>query len=65
VALESAGTISKEAALAMVSSNIEKLLGVRSGPHSEFAVTRGGDLFSLDAKVIAMVSSKRGVVDLF
>ncbi|KAJ7242763.1 composite domain of metallo-dependent hydrolase [Mycena haematopus] len=65
VALESGGSISKEAALAMASSNIEKLLGVRSGSNSELAVTRGGDLFSLDSKVIAMVSSKRGVVDLF
>ncbi|KAF7375144.1 Carbohydrate esterase family 9 protein [Mycena sanguinolenta] len=42
VALESNGTISKEDALAMASSNIEKLLGVRSAPNSEFAVTRGG-----------------------
>ncbi|KAJ7691755.1 hypothetical protein B0H17DRAFT_1062568 [Mycena rosella] len=66
VALDSGGSISKEAALAMVSSNVEELLGVRSaGANAEFAVTRGGDLFSLDAKVIAMVSSKRGVVDLF
>ncbi|KAJ6468464.1 hypothetical protein C8R45DRAFT_1018898 [Mycena sanguinolenta] len=65
VALESNGSISKEEALAMASSNIEKLLGIRSAPNSEFAVTRGGDLFSLESKVIAMVSSKRGVVDLF
>ncbi|KAF7330339.1 Carbohydrate esterase family 9 protein [Mycena venus] len=64
VALESGGSVSKEAALAMASSNIEKLLGVQSRA-SEFAVTQGGDLFSLDSKVIAMVSSKRGVVDLF
>ncbi|KAJ6553541.1 composite domain of metallo-dependent hydrolase [Mycena vulgaris] len=66
VALESGGSVSKEAALAMASSNIETLLGVRSaGESAEFAVTRGGDLFSLDSKVVAMVSSKRGVVDLF
>ncbi|KAJ6500083.1 hypothetical protein C8R47DRAFT_1110364 [Mycena vitilis] len=65
VALESGGSISKEAALAMASSNIEELLGVRSGTSGDFAVTRGGDLFSLDSKVVAMVSSERGVVDLF
>jgi hypothetical protein len=65
VALESGGSISKEAALSMASLNLEKLLGVRSGTSTEFAVTRGGDIFSLDSKVIAMVSSKRGVVDLF
>ncbi|KAJ7178858.1 hypothetical protein C8R43DRAFT_871685 [Mycena crocata] len=66
VALESGGSVSKEVALAMASSNIEKLLGINSASASrELAVTRGGDLFSLNAKVIAMVSSKRGVVDLF
>ncbi|KAJ7485567.1 amidohydrolase-domain-containing protein [Mycena latifolia] len=66
VALESGGSISKEAALAMASSNIEELLGVRSaGASAEFAVTRGGDLFTLESKVVAMISSKRGVVDLF
>ncbi|KAJ7086055.1 hypothetical protein B0H15DRAFT_939618 [Mycena belliarum] len=66
VALESGGSISKEDALAMASSNIERLLGVHSaGAAAEFAVTRGGDLFSLDSKVVAMVSSERGVVDLF
>ncbi|KAJ7116354.1 hypothetical protein C8R44DRAFT_792267 [Mycena epipterygia] len=66
VALESGGSVSKEAALAMGSSNIEKLLGIHSaGGSTEFAVTRGGDLFSLESRVVAMVSSKRGVVDLF
>ncbi|KAJ7454819.1 hypothetical protein FB451DRAFT_1517602, partial [Mycena latifolia] len=66
VALESGGSVSKEAALEMASSNIEKLLGIHStGTSTEFAVTSGGDLFSLDSKVIGMVSSKRGVVDLF
>jgi len=68
VALESGGSVSKDAALAMASSNIEELLGIPS--HSanakyDFAVTRGGDLFSLDAKVIGMVSANRGLVDLF
>ncbi|KAJ7183115.1 hypothetical protein C8R46DRAFT_1158955 [Mycena filopes] len=65
VALESGGLISREAALSMASTNVEQLLGVRPGASSEFAVTRRGDLFSLDAKVIGMVSAKRGVVDLF
>ncbi|KAJ7485560.1 amidohydrolase-domain-containing protein [Mycena latifolia] len=64
VALESGGSISKEAALAMASSNIEELLGVRSAG-AEFAVTRGGDLFTFESKIVAMISSTRGVVDLF
>jgi hypothetical protein len=50
----------------MASTNIETLLGVRSaGKGAELAVTRRGDLFSLNAKVVAMVSAERGVVDLF
>ncbi|KAJ7220031.1 hypothetical protein GGX14DRAFT_585165, partial [Mycena pura] len=68
VALESGGSVPKEAALAMASSNIEELLGIPSysaGAKYDFAVTRGGDLFSLDAKVIGMVSANRGLVDLF
>ncbi|KAJ7078078.1 hypothetical protein C8R44DRAFT_896061 [Mycena epipterygia] len=66
VALESGGSISKEAALSMASSNVEKLLGIHSaGASSEFVVTQGGDLFELSSKVVAMVSSTRGIVDLF
>ncbi|KAJ7722728.1 hypothetical protein DFH07DRAFT_1006316, partial [Mycena maculata] len=66
VALESGGSVSKEDALAMASSNIERLLGIHSvGASTEFAVTSGGDLFSFDSKVIAMMSARRGVVDLF
>jgi hypothetical protein len=50
----------------MASSNIEKLLGIQAtGASIELAVAAGGDLFSLDAKVVAMISSRRGVVDLF
>ncbi|KAK7032886.1 carbohydrate esterase family 9 protein [Favolaschia claudopus] len=65
VALESGGSVSKEDALAMASSNIEKLLGVHSGPNSEFVATQGGDLFSMESKVVAMMSGKRRVVDIF
>ncbi|KAJ7056558.1 hypothetical protein C8F01DRAFT_1233681 [Mycena amicta] len=66
VALESGGSVSKEEALAMASSNIEELLGVHSTHATDdFAVTQGGDLFSLEAKVVGMVSANRGLVDLF
>ncbi|KAJ7650653.1 hypothetical protein FB45DRAFT_888386 [Roridomyces roridus] len=66
VALESGGSISNEAALSMASSNIQKLLGIPpTGANTEYAVTAGGDIFSLEAKVVAMVSPRRGVVDLF
>ncbi|CAK5268643.1 unnamed protein product [Mycena citricolor] len=64
VMLESNGTVSKQEALAMASSNIEKLLGVES-QNAEWAVTKGGDLFSFEAKVIGVISATRGLVDLF
>ncbi|KAJ7510331.1 hypothetical protein B0H11DRAFT_1958549 [Mycena galericulata] len=66
VALESGGSVSKAAALSMASSNIEKLLGIDSaGGNTEYSVTSGGDIFSFESKIVAIVSAKRGVVDLF
>ncbi|CAK5283111.1 unnamed protein product [Mycena citricolor] len=66
VFIESGGAVSKEAALAMVSTNLEKLLGVSASANgsTEFAATKGGDLFSFESKVVAMISGKRGLVDL-
>ncbi|KAJ7273060.1 hypothetical protein C8J57DRAFT_1316535 [Mycena rebaudengoi] len=66
VALESNSSISKEAALAMASSNIEELLGIQpTQAGNNLVVTSGGDIFSFEGKVVAMISSRRGVVDLF
>jgi hypothetical protein len=64
-ALEAHGEISKAEALALASVNIEKLLGVKSG-HSQgdLVATRGGTLLDFQSRVVGLISSSRGVVDL-
>ena len=64
-ALESGDTISKAQAIALVSTNVEKLLGIERDPdETELVVTTGGDLLEY-SKVIAVISPSRGVVDIF
>lgn len=64
-ALESGGKIGVAHALAMASSNIEKLLGIKlDAVNTDLAVTMGGDLFSFESKVVAMISPRRELVDL-
>jgi len=65
IAAASGGVISKSDAHAMASSNIEKLLGVEADPAwGDIVVTQGGDLLSFEGKVVAVISPRRGVVDL-
>ncbi|TFK48234.1 composite domain of metallo-dependent hydrolase [Heliocybe sulcata] len=65
VAAASGGLISKSDALAMASSNIEKLLGVTAEPwYGDIVITQGGDLLSFKGKVVAVISPRRGLVDL-
>ncbi|KIY71223.1 carbohydrate esterase family 9 protein [Cylindrobasidium torrendii FP15055 ss-10] len=68
-ALEAAGGISKEEALALASTSLEKLLGAEvttddslESPR-DMVATKGGDLLSLEAKVVGVISPCRGVVD--
>jgi hypothetical protein len=52
----------------MVSTNIEKLLNDRGSVDAstgDFVVVEGGDLLDFEGKVVAVVSPKRGVVNLF
>jgi hypothetical protein len=50
----------------MASSNVELLFGLESDPEdSDYIATRGGDLLSFESKVIAVISNRRGVVELF
>jgi hypothetical protein len=64
-ALEAHGEISKAEALALASVNIEKLLGVKSGhSHGDLVATRGGTLLDFQSRVVGLISSSRGVVDL-
>ncbi|KAK7472814.1 hypothetical protein VKT23_000921 [Stygiomarasmius scandens] len=64
--LEAGGKISKEEAIAIGSVNLEKLLGLDvQAEETDMVATRGGDLLELSAKVAAVVSPRRGMVDLF
>ncbi|KAJ3886962.1 composite domain of metallo-dependent hydrolase [Lentinula edodes] len=65
-AIEAGGDISREEAIALASSNLEKLLGLASGTvSSSLVATAGGTILDFESKVVAVASAKRGVVDLF
>ncbi|THU91950.1 composite domain of metallo-dependent hydrolase [Dendrothele bispora CBS 962.96] len=66
ISLDSSGLISKADALSLASTNLEKLLGTEGeGENTDWVATRGGSLLDYEAKVAGVVSSRRGVVDLF
>jgi hypothetical protein len=52
--------------LALGSTNLEKLLGVDVTAQSNFdlVATENGDLLDFESKVVAVLSSRRGAVDL-
>jgi hypothetical protein len=62
-ALESNGTINKERAIALATSNLDELLGVNSA--NDLVAYKGGDMLSMSSKVVAVVSKLRAEVDLF
>ncbi|KZT52272.1 carbohydrate esterase family 9 protein [Calocera cornea HHB12733] len=63
---EGGGKISKGQALALVSSNVEKVLGLHtSSDVGDLVAYRGGDFLSPGAKVVGVMSAERGVTDLF
>lgn len=65
-ALEAGGRISKSQALALVSTNLEKLLGGKSyvDGTADLVATDGAGLFDLESRVVAVLSPIRGTVDL-
>ncbi|KAJ7698627.1 carbohydrate esterase family 9 protein [Mycena rosella] len=60
-ALESNGALGKAEALALVSTNLEKLLGVEDGS-GDLVATKGGSGF--EGKVVAIILPGHGFVDL-
>ncbi|KAI0692924.1 composite domain of metallo-dependent hydrolase [Cerioporus squamosus] len=63
-ALESGGIISRAHAIALASTNVERLLGIeRSEAEVELVATRGGDLLEY-GKVVGVISPLRGTVDV-
>ncbi|KAI0690094.1 carbohydrate esterase family 9 protein [Cytidiella melzeri] len=63
-ALEAGGSISRKDALALVTSNLEKLLGIPSEDDADLVATVGGGLSDYSSKVVAVISSRRGLVDM-
>ena len=65
--LEAGGAISKAQTLALVSANLERLLGFDAGAsgHPDLVVTQGGNLLDIESKVVGVISAIRGGVDVF
>ncbi|KAJ7026167.1 carbohydrate esterase family 9 protein [Mycena alexandri] len=59
--LESNGVIGRAQALELVSTNIERLLGVKGG-NTDIVATRGGS--DLEGKVVAIISPSQGAITL-
>ncbi|KAI0311415.1 composite domain of metallo-dependent hydrolase [Amylostereum chailletii] len=68
-ALEADGRISKTQALALASTDLEKLLGVNAhatgASKPDLVATEGGGLMEFGSKVVGVISAERGRVDLF
>ncbi|KAI0085138.1 hypothetical protein BDY19DRAFT_457969 [Irpex rosettiformis] len=64
--LDSPDLLSRSDAYALVSSNVEKLFGLRTDPYqSDLVASEEGDLLSFEGKVRAVISSRRKKVDIF
>ncbi|QRW21792.1 carbohydrate esterase family 9 protein [Rhizoctonia solani] len=65
-ALESDGDINKQDALALGTTNLQKLLGLEGSELlGDLIAYHGGDCFDLASRPVAVVSAARGTVDLF
>ncbi|EJD04405.1 composite domain of metallo-dependent hydrolase [Fomitiporia mediterranea MF3/22] len=69
-ALEAPSEISRTQALALASTNLEKLLGLDINDNSnnidaDLVATESGDLFDFEGKVVGVINPRKGVVDLF
>lgn len=59
------GALSYQDALALASTNVERLMGVTEhSQNTDLVATRGGHLLSFESKVVAILSPRRGLVDL-
>ncbi|CAG7854860.1 SubName: Full=Related to carbohydrate esterase family 9 protein-Laccaria bicolor {ECO:0000313/EMBL:CCA72748.1} [Serendipita indica DSM 11827] len=63
-AIEAGGNLDKETALGLVSTNLETLLGVDVQTQPDLVAWKGGDVFDLSSKVVAIVSGAKGLVDI-
>ena len=64
--MESNGTIHQSQAFALVSSNLERALGLtRRFEIPDMVLYQGGGAFDFESKVVGVVSSERKVVEIF
>ncbi|KAF9017784.1 hypothetical protein BDZ89DRAFT_1165551 [Hymenopellis radicata] len=63
-ALSAFSGLSKTDALALATTNLEQLLGI-SSPSDDLVVSKAGSLLDFEAKVVGVISPRKGVVDLF
>ncbi|KAG8769002.1 hypothetical protein FRC15_004828, partial [Serendipita sp. 397] len=64
VAIEAGGSVDKETALSLISSNVEYLLGVDVQNQPDYVAWHGGDVFDLSSKVVAIVSGAKERIDV-
>ncbi|KAJ3525960.1 hypothetical protein NM688_g8324 [Phlebia brevispora] len=66
-ALDSNGSIDMRHRYELVTTNLEKLMGIDGwiGDDGELVVYEGGNAFNMSSKVIAVASPRRGLVELF
>jgi len=62
-ALDGNGKISKEQAIALATTNLEKIFGIDT--QNDFVAYHGGDIFDMQSKVVAVMSARRGQVAVF
>ncbi|KAK1230023.1 hypothetical protein PQX77_006906 [Marasmius sp. AFHP31] len=66
VALDSHDRISTADALELASTRVEELVGLNiDDDDRDLVATKGGELLEFEGKVTAVISNKRGVVDIF
>jgi hypothetical protein len=63
--LDSNGLISKAKAIALVTTNLWRALGVDVVGDSDLVAYKGGDFFDFESKVVGVTSSRRGLVETF
>ena len=65
-ALDANGRINRAQALALASTNLEKIFGIESDAGSgDWVAYKGGDIFEMSSKVVAIASGRRRRVDMF
>jgi hypothetical protein len=64
VAIEAGGELDKETALGLVSSNLERLLGLDVKTNRDLVAWSGGDIFDMSSKVVAVISNAREEIDI-